>query len=87
MDDRRSTVIDDYTHLERLAALRRADEHRDVRIIGLVRLPVVPERVEHVVVRDAVPASRRLDVHDNSLRRSTAIVNTCCRSRQLRSPT
>jgi len=78
MDDRRSVVIDDHAHLERLTAPSRADEHRDVGVIGFEASPVVSQCVEHVVIGDTVLAGARLDVdHFRTLVTAHQDVNMC----------
>jgi hypothetical protein len=63
MDDGGSLVIVNDTHLEWFGGRRRADVHRDGRIVGLERSPVVAYRVQHVDIGDTVLAGARLDVH------------------------
>jgi hypothetical protein len=48
--------------------LVEADEHRDRRVVGLERTPVVAACVAHIVVSDTVLAGARLDVHLSRLR-------------------
>jgi hypothetical protein len=63
MDDGDSLVIIDNTRLKWFGGCRRADVHRDGRIVGLERSPVVAHRVQHVEVGETVLAGARLDVH------------------------
>ncbi len=63
MDDRNAVGIIDNTDLHRSTVRRRADEHRDVGIIGFEASPMVSQCVKHVVIGDTVLAGARLDVH------------------------
>ncbi len=77
MNDRHAIVIDHDTDLERFPASGRTDEHGHARIIRLIGLPVVPKGMDHVVVRHAVLACRRRDVHEPTLPTRTTNVNRC----------
>ena len=68
MDDRNTISVVDHANLQGLAVGSRADEHRDVGVIGLEASPVVSKCMEHVVVGDTVRASARLDVRPVRLR-------------------
>src|SRR4051812_27346123 len=73
-----SLLIVDDADLERFRTAGWSDVHRDVRVIGLERLPVVAECVEHVVVADTVLAGARLDVdHFGTVPTTLRFVNTC----------
>ena len=63
MDDRNTISVVDHANLQGLAVGSRADEHRDVGVIGLEASPVVSQSMEHVVIGDTVLAGARLDVH------------------------
>lgn len=74
----RSLLIVDDADLERLCVPGWSDVYRDVRIVGLERLPVVAECMEHVVVADTVLAGARLDVDRfGTVPTSHRIVNIC----------
>jgi hypothetical protein len=77
MDDRDAVGIIDDADLQRFTVRGRADERRDVGIIGLEASPVVSQCVEHVVIGDTVLAGARLDVHPVRLRIGPHIVNIC----------
>ena len=77
MNDRDTVVIDHDTDLERVTARGRTDEQRHVRIIRLIRLPMVPKGMDHFLVRHAVLACRRFDVREPTLPTRTPVVNRC----------
>ena len=77
MDDGFAIVIDNHSNLQRLAGLRRADEHRDRLVVGCEGDVVVSVGVEHVVIVDAVLAGARLDVRFHTIGRGAYIVNMC----------
>ena len=78
MDHRCPLLIVDDADLERLRIPGGTDVHRDGWVVGLERLPVVAECVEHVVVADTVLAGACLDVdHFGTLPTSTRFVNIC----------
>jgi hypothetical protein len=75
MDDRNAISVIDDADLQRLTVRGRADEHRDVGIIGFEASPVVSQGVEHVVIGDTVLAGARLNVDPFRLRTGLPIVN------------
>ena len=77
MDDRLTVVVDDDTYLQRLASPRGADKHRDRRVVGLERSPVMSKSVQHVLVVDTVLAGTWIDVHHVTLGRRLSCVNIC----------
>jgi hypothetical protein len=81
VDDSHSCIIVDYANFEGLARSGRADEHRDLRIVGLEGSPVVSNCMQHVIVSDAVLAGCRLDVHatvyGQEYRSSTHVDDLC----------
>lgn len=77
MDDRRSGLVDDDPHLEERSRRRRPDEHRDGRVVGLERLEVVSECVQHVLVADTVLAGAGFDVHYGRLSTARLTVKIC----------
>ena len=77
VDHRSARVVGDDTDLQRLAARRQADKHRDRVVVSLEGLPVMSKGVEHVVVGDTVLAGAGLDVHSQSETTKRTTVNTC----------
>lgn len=62
VNDRLTFIVDHQADLYGRAVTRRPDEHRHREVIGCERSPVVPVRVQHVVVENTVLACTRLDV-------------------------
>ena len=78
MDHGCPLLVFDDADLERFSVRGRSDVHGDGRVVGLKRLPVVSECVEHVVVANIVLAGARLDVdHITILPETGPIVNMC----------
>jgi|CXWL01.1.fsa_nt_gi hypothetical protein len=77
MDDRFAFVIENDSNLERRAVSTWSNEHRHRRVVGREGSPVVSVGVDHVVIRDTVLSSARLDVHFDTLQDFTDPVNRC----------
>ena len=63
MNDGETVLVIDDPHLDRRSVSSGADEDHDGRVIGIVRLPMVLECVNHVRSGNIVPAGCRIDLH------------------------
>lgn len=67
MNNGKSFIVVGDSNLERLAGSRWADLHRDGRVVGFERPPMVAHGMEHVIVRDTVLAGACFDAHSFAL--------------------
>ena len=67
MNDRDSFLVCHNTDLQESSTSRRADEHRDKRIVGVERVHSVLQRVQYVLFANAMVPSARFDFHSMSL--------------------
>lgn len=77
MDDCDAIVIDYNSDFQWDSIFIRSNEHGHALIICGESLPVISEGVNHVVISDAVLASRWIDVHGVIVTGESANVNKC----------